>query len=134
MFLIIEKNEDIIQSCQIQIGSKLIPDYPLQSRSEALYFLKKTQNLDSVFNNHVHTFNIKAQNYLYHKGLIVFDTEKVNGHTVVFTGMNVKHGEQITLKMQLPNNNATIIPDDCRVVLEAEWILEIRGSYVRVAN
>ena len=48
--------------------------------------------------------------------------------------MNVKNGEQITLKMQLPSVDLNANPDDCHIVLEAEQVLEIKGSYVRVAD
>ena len=125
---------DIIQNCQLQIGSKLIPDYPMKSSSEAFYFLKKAFNLNTVFNNHVHSFNITAREYLDHKFVIVFDTEKINGHVASFTGMNVKNGEQITLKMDLQTAELERNPEDCHIVLEAEQVLEIKGSYVRVAD
>ena len=123
-----------MQSCQLQIGSKLIPDYPMQSSSEAYYFLRKAFNLNTAFPNHVHSFNIRGKEYLDHKFVIVFDTEKINGHVASFTGMNVKNGEQITLKMQLPTVDLNANPDDCHIVLEAEQVLEIKGSYVRVAD
>ena len=48
--------------------------------------------------------------------------------------MNVKNGEQITLKMQMQNYDLTLNPDDCHMVLEAEQLLEIIGSYVRAAG
>lgn len=61
---------------------------------------------------------------------MVFDTEMVNGHVAAFTGRNVKNGEQITLNMQL-QDNAALAPEYVHIVLEAEQILEIRGTYVR---
>ena len=128
------KYKDIVQSCQLQIGSKLIPDYPMQSSTEAYYFLKKAHNLNTAFNNHVHSFNIKGKEYLDHKFVIVFDTEKINGHVASFTGMNVKNGEQITLRMQLQSVDTTLNPEDIHIILEAEQVLEIKGSYVRVAD
>jgi len=106
----------------------------MQSSAEAYYFMKKSYNLNTAFNQHVHSFNIKGREYLDHKFVIVFDTEKVNGHVASFTGMNVKNGEQITLKMQLQTERPTYNPDDVHIVLEAEQILEIKGSYVRVAD
>jgi hypothetical protein len=129
-----KKLEDLVQSCQLQIGSKLIPDYPIQSSSEAWYFLRKAFNLNTVFNNHVHSFNIKGKEYLDHKFVMVFDTEKIDGHVASFTGMNVKNGEQITLKMQMQTTVLGANPEDCHIVLEAEQVLEIKGSYVRVAD
>ena len=101
------KKEDIVQSCQLQIGSKLIPDYPMQSSTEAFYFLKKAFNLSTVFNNHVRSLDIRGKEYVDHKFIIAFDTEKINGHVASFTGRNVKNGEQITLKMQMQSFGLT---------------------------
>ena len=129
-----DKNYDPVQSCLLQIGSKIIPDYPLQSTTEAYYFLKKAFNLNTVFPLHTHSINIGAREYMDNKFIIVFDTEKLNGHIASFTGMNVKNGEQITLQMKLQTANQDYNPDDCHIVLEAEQVLEIKGSYVRVAD
>ena len=91
---------DLVHSAQTQIGSKLIPDYPIQSSTEAYYFLKKSQNLNSLFHKHVHSLNMNGREYLDHKFVMCFDCEKINGHTAAFTGMKnkKKNGEQITLK------------------------------------
>ena len=51
-----------------------------------------------------------------------------------FTEMNVKNGEQITLNMQLQCLDRTLNLEDYHIVLEAEQILEIKGSYVLVAD
>ena len=63
-----------------------------------------------------------------------FDCEKVNGKTASFTGMNVKNGDQITLKLSLQSTTSNNNPEDCHIVLESEQVLEIKGSYVRVAD
>ena len=130
------KANDIVQSAQIQIGSKLFPDYPIRSSSEAYYFLKKAHNLNTVFHNHVHSLNINAREYLDHKFVMVFDTEMVNGHVAAFTGRNIKNGEQITLKMDLPTGTEGTArkPEDVHIVLEAEQVLEVRGTYVRAVD
>jgi len=125
---------DLVQSAQIQIGSKLIPDYPIQSSSEAYYFLKKSQNLNSFFHKHVHSLNINGREYLDHKFVMCFDCEKINGHTAAFTGMKIKNGEQITLKMLMQSQDTTRNPEDIHLVLEAEQVLEIRGTYVLVKD
>ena len=83
----------------MQIGSKLIPDYPLRSSSEAFYFLRKALNTDSVFPSHIHSVNIYCREYVDYRFVMCFDCEKVNGKTASFIGMNVKSGDQITLKM-----------------------------------
>ena len=48
--------------------------------------------------------------------------------------MNVKNGDQITLKMTLPSQAIANNPEDCHIVLESEQVLEVKGSYVRVAD
>lgn len=59
---------------------------------EAFYFLRKSQNLDSVFHSHVNSVEINRKYYLGHKFIICFDLEnKVNGHLVAFRGIVVKH-------------------------------------------
>ena len=128
------KEEDIVQSCLVHIGSKIIPDYPLQSSTEAYYFLKKAFNLNTLQPQYTHSLSISAREYMDHKFVIVFDTEKLNGHVASFTGMNVKNGEQITLQMKLQTDELTYNPEDCHIVLEAEQVLEINGSYVRAAD
>ena len=106
----------------------------MKSSTEAFYFLRKAFNLNTVFNNHVHSFNIRGKEYVDHKFVIVFDTEKINGHVASFTGMNVKNGEQITLKMEMQAAEPERNPQDCHIALEAELVLELKGSYVRVAD
>jgi hypothetical protein len=101
---------------------------------EAFYFLKKALNLDTVMHDHVHALNIKGREYFDYKFVLVFDTELINGHVAAFTGRNVKNGEQITLKMQLPAESKNVNPEDVHLVLQAEQVLEIRGTYVRVGD
>ena len=42
--------------------------------------------------------------------------------------------KQITLRMQLQEGEPERNPEDCHIILEAEQVLEIKGSYVRVAD
>ena len=65
-----------MQSAQIQIGSKLIPDYPMRSTTEAFYFLRKALNTDHVFPSHVHSVDIYGKEYLDYKFVMCFDCEK----------------------------------------------------------
>lgn len=81
----------------------------------------------------MHSFKIKGKYDLDDKCVIVFDCENINGHTAWFTVMNVEHGEQITLNMQV-QTDTTLNPEDIHIVLDAEQVLEIKGSYVRVAE
>jgi len=130
-----KQEQDMIQSLQLQIGSRLYPDYPITSSTEAFYMLRKAFNFgETSIRDHVHSFNIKSKEYLDHKFVIVFDTEKVNGHTASFTGLNVKNGDQMTLKKRLLSSSATLLPEDCHIVLEAEQAVEITANKVYVAD
>ena len=117
------------------IGSKIIPDYPLTSSTEAFYMLRKSFNFGETYiRKHVHSFDIKPREYLDHKFVIVFDTEKMNGNIASFTGLNVKNGNQMTLKMKLISQYPTLLPEDVHIVLEAEQVVEITSLNVRVAD
>ena len=126
--------KDLIQSAQLQVGSKLIPDYPITSSAECFYFLRKALNTDNVFPAHIHSVNITGEEYINHRFIMAFDCEKVNGKSASFTGMNVKNGELITLKLRLQSGYPLLNPTDCHIILEAEQVVEISGSYVRVAD
>jgi len=106
----------------------------MRSSTEAFYFLRKALNTDHVFPSHIHSVDIYGKEYLDYKFVMCFDCEKINGKTASFTGMNVKNGDQITLKMSLPTLTLANNPEDCHIILESEQVLEVKGSYVRVAD
>ncbi len=72
----------------IQIGSKLFPDYPMRSHSEAYYQLKKTLGVQS---SHVHSFDINSKQYRDHKLVLGIDTEKVLD--AGWSGINMRTGD-----------------------------------------
>ena len=86
---------DPITNCQLQIGSKLFPEYPMTSTTEAFYFLRKSLGYQSSALNN---FDIAGYEYNSHKFIIAFDIEKVI--VAPYTGMNTKSGDLITLKMK----------------------------------
>ncbi len=59
---------------QLQIGSKLFPEYPIRSHNEAYYLLKKTLRVQS---SAIHNFDITANAYRDHKLIIDTDCERV---------------------------------------------------------
>ena len=99
-----------------------------------IFFLALSINVYSQFSLTPCRVGDKWGFMLDHKFVIVFDTEKINGHVASFTGMNVKNGEQITLKMKLQSDSIVLNPEEVHIILEAEHVLEIKGSYVRVAD
>ena len=70
----------------IQIGSKLVPEYPITSVTGALYQLKKAVGTP---------FQMYARRYRTHKYINGFGLEKFSG--AGFTGMNTKAGDLLTL-------------------------------------
>ena len=59
---------------QMQIGSKLFPEYPIRSHAEAFYQLKKTLGVQS---STLHNFNTTGQDYRDNRLVIGMDCEKV---------------------------------------------------------
>ena len=66
-------------SFQVQVGSKLYPEYPVSSVTEALYQLKKTVGAP---------FQMYARWYRTHRYIIGLDMEKISG--AGFTGLSTK--------------------------------------------
>ena len=67
-----EDNE--IDSCYIQIGSKLYPEYPIRSHAEAFYQLTKCLGIQA---SDIHNVDINTSQYHAHKFIIGIDLEKV---------------------------------------------------------
>jgi hypothetical protein len=108
---------------QIQIGSKLIPEYPMTSLSECFYQLKKTLNLPEF---HQHSIGIRYKNYYKDKFIFALSFEKIPESE--WTGINTKAGQLLMIKVKA-QNAGTITGDIANimyVVLEAQQILEIR--------
>jgi hypothetical protein len=118
---------------QIQIGSKLFPEYPIRSHSEAYYQLKKCLGVQS---SSVHNFNISGKEYRSHKLILGTDCEKVLD--AGYTGLNTRAGDLMTVKLKyndkgnLENGSYTRLADRMHIVLHSDQILEIRDSGAQV--
>jgi hypothetical protein len=128
---------------QLQIGSKLFPEYPIRSHQEAYYQLKKTLGVQA---SSVHNFDINTAQYRDHRFILGTDCEKVLD--AGFTGINTRAGDLMTVKLKY---NSRGVPADaartaaenvwaasCRladrihIVLHSDQILEIRSSGCQV--
>jgi hypothetical protein len=91
---------------QIQIGSKLYPEYPIRSLAEAFYQLRKTLGLH--FGNEA----MAIQKRYYNKDSFIasVDLEKVLGSS--FTGQNTMDGQMLTIRMQSSNASTIALPSD----------------------
>jgi hypothetical protein len=140
---ILQNGSDQEFEFQLQIGSKLFPEYPIRSHQEAYYQLKKTLCVQA---SSVHNFDISAVQYRDHRFILGTDCEKVLD--AGFTGINTRAGDLMTVKLKynqrgLPaqvgqnaDYNAWLatarLADRIHIVLHSDQILEIRSSGCQV--
>ena len=109
-----------IKHLQVQIGSKLFPEYPIKSHSEAFYSLRKALGIHA---NNLHSIDIDGNSYRNNKFIVGFDTEKLLG--LSFTGMNTRNS---LMTAHLKTGTGDYQADRMHIVLLSEQILEI-GNY-----
>jgi hypothetical protein len=115
---------------QLQIGSKLFPEYPIRSHNEAFYQLAKCLGVQA---SALHNFDINAREYRYNKLILGTDCEKVLD--AGFTGLNTRAGDLMTVKFDINKAGGTLDarkPDRIHIVLHSDQILEIRDSGCQV--
>ena len=78
---------------QLQIGSKLFPEYQIRSDNEAYYQLAKCLGVQA---SALHNFDITAREYRFSKLIFGTDCEKVLD--AGFTGINTRAGDLMTVK------------------------------------
>ena len=108
---------------QLQIGSKLFPEYPVRSHNEAYYQLKKTLGVQA---SAVHNFDITAVQYRDYKFILGTDCEKVLD--AGFTGLNTRAGDLMSVRFNYEKNETNRLADRIHIVLHSDQILEIRDS------
>ena len=111
---------------QLQIGSKLFPEYPIWSTQEAFYQLRKCLGVHATS---FHSIDISAQAYKTTKYIVGIDTEKVLA--AGFTGLNTKAGDLMTVKFNRMPTDATA-PDKMYIILHADIVMDIRDSGVEI--
>ena len=112
---------------QLQIGSKLYPEYPIRSHNEAYYQLAKCLGVQS---SAVHNFDITAREYRSTKFILGTDCEKVLD--AGFTGINTRAGDLMTVKFDYRKADFDRRADRIHIVLHSDQILEIRDSGCQV--
>ena len=105
----------------IQVGSKLFPEYPINSATEALYQLRKTVGVP---------FNMIGRWYRTSKYILGIDMEKVSG--AGFTGLNTKAGDLITLNFRDCDFGGSNVPDKVFCVIHYDSVLNVQDSGVSV--
>ena len=109
---------------QLQIGSKLFPEYPIKTHAEAFYSLRKALGIQA---NNLHSIDIDGNEYRNNKFIVGIDTEKLLG--LSFTGMNTRNN---LMTVHLKTQTADYKADRMHIILLAEQILELgdTGSMV----
>ena len=115
-------------SFQIQIGSKIIPEHPVTSVTEALSQLRKT-----VGNYPLHLY---GRWYRSHRYIIGLGLEKISG--AGFTGMSTKAGDQLTINFKdcdaVRSGMINSVPTRMFCALNYDCVLNIRDSGVELLD
>jgi hypothetical protein len=110
------------QQIQLQIGSKLFPEYPMNSLQEQFANLRKCLGIQQ---SQFHSVDITPQQYMNHKHIIGIDTEKILSAS--FSGENPKQGSLITIKVkQGTETPTTAYPAGVYVIMHADYVLNIK--------
>ena len=113
---------------QIQIGSKLYPEYPIRSVQEAFTQLMKCLGIN---NSAFHGVDIYPLEYRSHKFIIGIDTEKIL--EAGFTGINTKAGDLMVVKVkQASGITQANLCNKMFITLHSDQILNIRDTGVDV--
>ena len=114
---------------QIQLGSKLFPEYPCNSLSQCFYHLRKALNLP-VF--HQHSISIDFKQYRDRQFIFGFSFERVPDSS--YTGINTRAGLQMLIKTKPAGTAIPVadMPDEMFITLLSEQILEIKDLGLKV--
>ena len=115
-----------IADFQIQIGSKLFPEYPIRSHAEAYYQLRKTLGHHDQHNS----FDITQAEYRCRKFILGIDMEKVL--EAGYTGINTRAGDLMNIRFDHASTNNATYATSMHIVLTSDQILEVRDSGVQV--
>ena len=118
--------EGEIADFQVQIGSKLFPEYPIRSHAEAYYQLRKTLGKHDQHNS----FNITQHEYRCRKFIMGIDMEKVL--EAGYTGINTRAGDLMNIRFDHKSTVSATYATSMHIVLTSDQILEIRDSGVQV--
>ena len=108
----------------VLVGNKPFPVFPTRSGSEQLYQLKKSLG---IHGSNFHSISIdKLDKYLSNHFIFGIDTEKVLGAS--FSGINCRQ-DLITVKAKpMGAISSDLLPDQIYVVLQPDYVLEIREA------
>lgn len=112
---------------QLQIGSKMFPEYPCRSLAETFYQLKKSLG---IHGSAYHSLDLTPEKYRNDHFIIGVDTEKIL--EAGFTGLNTRAGDLMIVRGKGANANLASFATTVYVILHSDQILEIRDSGTQV--
>lgn len=112
-------------SVWLQIGSQQIPEYPINSVSEAYYQLKKAVGKP---------FHIFGRWFRCRRYIVGFDCEKISG--AGFTGINTKAGDLLTINFRncQAEGIANSVPQRVYCALNYDCVMNIQDSGIQVLD
>ena len=124
---IYDKNKDL--EFQIQLGSKLFPEYPCNSITQCFYHLRKALNLPLF---HQHSMNINFKQYRDRQFVFAFDFQKLSDSG--YTGISTRAGQMMRLIVKPAGSTipANEMPDNIYITMLSEQILEIKDLGLKV--
>lgn len=115
---------------QMQIGSKLFPEYPIRSLSESFSQLKKSVG---ILGSNFHSVSISPLQYRNDHFVIGIDTEKALGAS--YTGLSTRSGDLLSIRVKAQDKGTLSVAnmmDQLHIVLHADCVLEIADSAISV--
>jgi len=115
---------------QLQIGSKMFPEYPCGSIAETFYQLKKALG---IAGSSFHSIALTPEQYRNDHFIIGVDTEKIL--EAGFTGLNTRAGDLMIVRIKPQNGSVTEMPTwatSMFIMLHTDQILEIRDTGCQV--
>jgi hypothetical protein len=112
---------------QLQLGSKLFPEYPVRSHAEAYYQLRKTLGVQA---STLHNFDIDSHEFRQWKFILGTDMERVL--EAGFTGINTRSGDILSVRFDHNSKVSKDYATSMHIILHADCILEIRDSGVQI--
>ena len=125
-------NPDLDLEFQIQLGSKLYPEYPCNSITQCFYHLRKALNLPTF---HQHSISSQWLEYKESEFIFGFNLEKVPDSS--YTGINTRAGQQMLIKVKPLNQGvltSALMPDRIYITLLSEQIVSIKDSGIELLD
>ena len=121
--------EDKDLEFQIQLGSKLYPEYPCRSMTECFYHLRKALNLPMF---HQHSMSVSFRHYRDRQFIFAFSFEQVPDSS--YTGINTRAGQQMLVKIKPTGTSIPTadMPENINITMLSEQILEIKDLGLKV--